>query len=254
VALLGNYSALNKNAGRLRAGTTTAGASAAQTFGNFGKNGAILNFALQDGTAVRYQVGFPWGYGGDGWKLPITRGGINGKKADISLAATGTGNKAVAIIGNSTITINASGTGGLVMLAVGSAVITISASGAISGYVLATGSAEVTFAGSATATAYGWLVGGGVLAISGSGVPLGLGWMEGTTDYTTVLTAPTIAAAVWDVLQADMNNSGTAGAALLAAGSAGDPWATLLENYTDDATFGSYVKKLLKTGEFLALK
>ena len=252
--LLGNYSALNKNAGRLFSGSAAAGASAAQTFGNFRRNGAILNFALQDGTAVRYQVGFPWGYGTDGWKLPIRRGGINGKKADLALSATGTGNKAVAIVGSSTITINASGTGGLVMLAVGSAAVTLSASGAISGYVLAEGSAAVTFAGSATPTAYGWLVGEGILTIDGSAPPFGKGFMEGTTEFTTELTAPAIAEAVWDVLQSDINNAGTAGAAILAAGSAGDPWASLLANYTDDATFGAYVKKLLKTGEFLALK
>lgn len=42
------------------------------------------------------------------------------------------------------------------------------------------------------------------------------------------LTVDNVGAAVWAALQTEINDSGTAGAALLAAGSAGDPWSTIL--------------------------
>lgn len=44
----------------------------------------------------------------------------------------------------------------------------------------------------------------------------------------TGLTTSNVGAAVWAALQTEINNAGTAGAALLAAGSAGDPWSTTL--------------------------
>jgi hypothetical protein len=44
----------------------------------------------------------------------------------------------------------------------------------------------------------------------------------------TGLSTSNVGQAVWDALQVSINNPGTAGAALLAAGSAGDPWSTLL--------------------------
>lgn len=44
----------------------------------------------------------------------------------------------------------------------------------------------------------------------------------------TGLTTSNVGAAVWAALQTEINNAGTAGAALLAAGSAGDPWSTIL--------------------------
>lgn len=44
----------------------------------------------------------------------------------------------------------------------------------------------------------------------------------------TGLTTSNVGAAVWAALQTEIKNAGTAGAALLAAGSAGDPWSTIL--------------------------
>jgi hypothetical protein len=69
-----------------------------------------------------------------------------------------------------------------------------------------------------------------------------------------VITPQTVAAAVWNALAAAYNEDGTMGKALSAAGSAGDPWSGLLANYNDDTTFGAFVKKLLSTGKFIALK
>jgi len=68
------------------------------------------------------------------------------------------------------------------------------------------------------------------------------------------LTAQDCAKAVWEALQSEINKPGTAGAALLSAGSAGDPWQTLMSAYNDSNTFGGFVQKLLTTAKFLGLK
>lgn len=69
-----------------------------------------------------------------------------------------------------------------------------------------------------------------------------------------IVTPQSCAEAVWNALAAAYDNEGTMGKALSSAGSAGDPWTGLLASYNDDATFGAFVKKLLTTGKFIALK
>ena len=71
---------------------------------------------------------------------------------------------------------------------------------------------------------------------------------------TGVMTEATISAAVWNSVIANYQSTGSTGKALSSAGAAGDPWTALLASYTDDATFGAFVKKLLTTGKFIGLK
>jgi len=74
------------------------------------------------------------------------------------------------------------------------------------------------------------------------------------TSAGDLVTAASCAAAVWNAIAAAYIEDGTMGKALASASSAGDPWNGLLANYTDDATFGAFVKKLLSTSKFIALK
>ena len=74
------------------------------------------------------------------------------------------------------------------------------------------------------------------------------------TSAGELVTAQSCAIAVWNALAASYNVDGTMGKAVNSAGTAGDPWTGLLENYTDDATFGAYMKKLLTKLDFLTLK
>jgi hypothetical protein len=60
--------------------------------------------------------------------------------------------------------------------------------------------------------------------------------------------------AVWSASATKYNDPGTMGKAMNSASSAGDPWSSLLANYTDNATFGGFVKKLLTVAKFLGLK
>ena len=68
------------------------------------------------------------------------------------------------------------------------------------------------------------------------------------------LTPEGIRDAVWNAILADYQSTGSTGKALASAGSAGDPWSGIMASYTDDATFGAWVKKLLSTNKFIALK
>lgn len=59
------------------------------------------------------------------------------------------------------------------------------------------------------------------------------------------LSTANVGAAVWSALQAQINNPGTAGAALLAAGSAGDPWSTALPGAYGAGTAGAMLSALI---------
>jgi len=168
--------------------------------------------------------------------------------------ATGTLIIGSLVDGTIAIVIDGSATGMLTLGAAGLATITIETNGAILGHVPAAGSAPILIGVIADLTSLGWLAGNGPIEIGGTMQSYAIGWLEGSTEDKGTLTTANIATAVWEALQSEINDPGTAGAALLAAGSAGDPWTTLMAGYTDDATFGAFVKKLLTTGKFIALK
>jgi hypothetical protein len=225
------------------------------------------------------KAAIPNGFGvGSAWMLPKVVGGMVSRKlARVTVealgsaalgsliftsscvigldgAATGTLIVGSLIDGTTAIVIDGSAVGRMTLGAVGEATITIETNGAILGHVPAEGSTAILLGAIADLNALGWLAGNGPLGLDGTLQTYAVGWMEGSTQDKGTLTTTNIATAVWDALQANINTSGSAGAALLAAGSAGDPWSTLLANYTDDATFGAYMKKLLSTGQFIALK
>lgn len=60
----------------------------------------------------------------------------------------------------------------------------------------------------------------------------------------TGLSTANVGQAVWSALQAAINNPGTAGAALLAAGSAGDPWSTALPGSYPAGSAGALLSAL----------
>lgn len=58
------------------------------------------------------------------------------------------------------------------------------------------------------------------------------------------LTTANVGAAVWAARQLDINDLGTAGAALLAAGSAGDPWSTEIPGSYEGTQAGNILKQI----------
>jgi len=192
-----------------------------------------------------------------GGEAEVTVGSlIFGQSCVVSLDGLATGTLIVGslIDGTTAIVIDASAVGIMSLGAAGEAAITIESNGAILGHVPAAGSSAILLGAIAELNALGWLAGNGPITLNGTLQSYAKGWLEGSTEDRSSLTPGIIAAAVWDELQAAHQIDGTAGKALASASSAGDPWSGLLANYTDDETFGAFIKKLLTTGKFLALK
>ena len=85
--LRGNGTYLNLNAGRLRGG-----GAAPISQGNYQKVGAWRAVALPDGgTAGLPLIGYPTGYSGEGWFMPITGGDLTSLyNTDFSFTPAGT--------------------------------------------------------------------------------------------------------------------------------------------------------------------
>lgn len=168
--------------------------------------------------------------------------------------ATGTLIIGSLIDGTIALVVDAAAVGRMSLAAAGEATISIDSSGAILGRVPAAGSIPIMIGAVADLAGRGWLAGNAPVELDGTLESYAVGWLKGSTEDTSTLTAANIAAAVWEALQSEINAPGTAGSALLSAGSAGDPWATMMAGYTDDATYGAFVKKLLTTAKFIGLK
>ena len=239
VALIGNYSVLNKTCGRWLAGNSTAHASGVGT--NTGTKSSIMKysdwrkFSQQDNsgqttvTLVK-TAAKPRGYYPQGaYALPSKAGemaawvqGGNTVTASMLLGKLMT----AALTGNGA----ASGTAGLVI----SMIANLTANGALTGTaalrlnmladLIANGDVDGTLTGIASLTAA--LTGNGTAAGS---TMTGIGYMYADISSAgAALTAAAVAAAVWDETLASHTNPGSTGEALAAAGSAGDPWITTL--------------------------
>lgn len=92
----------------------------------------------------------------------------------------------------------------------------------------------------------------GAAAIMAS--PYAQAFMTSSISSSSILSPENLASSVWNAMIANYQTVGTTGKALTSAGSAGDPWASLLASYSDDETFGAFVQKLITTAKFLALK
>lgn len=83
MALIGNYSVLNKTPGRWLAGNSTAHASQVGQGAhlgcrsNWGNTGARRNMAFKEGVSVLELLAIPSGYGGAAILMPIKAGGIS---------------------------------------------------------------------------------------------------------------------------------------------------------------------------------
>lgn len=78
--------------------------------------------------------------------------------------------------------------------------------------------------------------------------------VEEHDQLMTLPNAETIEGSVLDAQTSGHVAAGTVGKAISSAGAAGDPWGVDMITYTDDATFGAFVKKLLSLDNFMALR
>ena len=223
MALIGNRSILHNSPGRFLSGT------AGTLRSGFNKPGMAANrFEQMDDLSGAIPAGH---LSPSAWALPRTGGGMSSRNACvITFTASGEGAAGLGGVGSSTITFTASGTGGLIAGAVGNATITFSAAASISGTVSAVGSSAIVFTASAAIGALGYMVGQSSTVFSGTLTPYGIGHMVGSTVDLTELTASSVATAVWAAVATANNDAGTMGEKLNDAGSAGNPWATVIES------------------------
>lgn len=143
----------------------------------------------------------------------------------------------------------------LVVSATGSTSITITVTGSAAAVLQAAGTADVTFTvGPATLGAESGVFGNTTITFVASATPKALGNLEGAITPYTELSPQNLAAAVWQALAAEYNDSGTMGNKLNLAASGGVDYDTLAQYVWQ------YVNRTLTGGsaltlpEFLALK
>lgn len=241
MALIGNRSVLHKSPGRFLSGTI-----ASIERSNFGKAGML---------AGRFEslspifAAIPTGHlSPSAWALPRTAGGLSAINEAGATLSAGDLNLAEGrnIAGDTTFAFAlADADLQLVVSANGTATFTFTQSGALAGALQAVGAATATFTVStATLGAIIDAIAAASFSLTGSATARATGELAGDITPFTELSPQNLAAAVWGALAAAINEPGTAGAALLAAGSAGDPWGTPLPGAYAAGSAGALVGAL----------
>lgn len=236
MALIGNYSVLSKGVGVQLGGVGFTGFK-----GEFNKSGAMRNFYAGWASEVNVtdRSGFPNGYRASyTWVIPIKEGGLS---IYFGIGGDGTiepSNLAGGLNTDSTII----GVGDIIsanLALIVSAVSTIIGSSNFSADIIGKLEASATLAGSgdlegalgALADAVATIVGDSDLSV----IPSATGFISADITNTSELSPQSLAAAVWNSVASAFNLSGTMGNKLNSAGSAGDPWGTILPNgYTGE--------------------
>jgi hypothetical protein len=170
------------------------------------------------------------------WLMPQKPGGLASRNATtINLTQTGLAVLGLPATGSTTITFDATGTGGLIAGATGTATITFSQTGVLASVATISGSTTITFTPTALLGALAGLSATGTITLTPTAISYAVGYMSGLSTNETEFSASNLANAVWQALAASYNDSGTMGAKLNSAASAGDPWSTSLPGtYTGD--------------------
>ena len=172
-------------------------------------------------------------------------GGMSSRgNTDIDLSSSGYAVLGLPASGSATITISADGTGGLIVSGSGSATISIDASGTLLSIASASGSATITLSTSAAIGALAGMSGSATITMDASAVSYAIGYLSGTSSNESEFSPDALARAVWDAVASDFNTAGTMGEKLNDAGSAGNPWASLLASNNSAGSFGEFVQSL----------
>ena len=241
MALIGNRSVLHKSPGRFLSGTVASIERSA-----FGKPGML---------AGRFEslspifAGIPTGHlAPSAWALPRTAGGLSAINQAGATLTAGALNLAEGrnIAGDTAFAFAlADADLQLVVSATGNATFTFTQSGALAGALQAVGAATATFTVSAaTLGAIIDAIAAASFSLTGAATPRAVGTLAGDITPFTELSPQSLASAVWGALTTAINEPGTAGAALLAAGSAGDPWGTPLPGAYAAGSAGALVGAL----------
>jgi len=123
-------------------------------------------------------------------------------------------------------------------------ILTFTGTATIAGVTQMIGASTITFTPDGSLSLNIPIEGAGSWAITGTADMKGRLSMIGEWTPYTELSPENLAIAVWGISQGNIDNVGTAGKALLAAGSAGDPWSTEIPGtYTGDQA-GAILQKV----------
>ena len=259
MALIGNYSVLNKTNTRYSNGTSTAGAYAGNTRSNW--NNPTQHYAkVRNSFPARSSI--PSGYNvGEAYTMAVKSGGlssftqINGTGSLVASAILARLSEAtLAGIG----TISTAELGSIVqaetaMAGVGSITASLGILTNMTASLAGIGSVSANL--SAIAKLNCALAGVGSISANLKGNnALSATIVIGGTGYLSNDDTARLADAVWDELTADHQIAGSTGEALADAGAAGNPWSADLASNNTAGTFGAFVQKLLTVAKFLGLK
>lgn len=182
------------------------------------------------------------------WNAPIVVG-------EMALRSDSSGGLAAGLIPSYPMSVDLTGSGDLdatAALAVAMA-IALTGSGTLTATIEGRLNASVDMTGSGDLAADLAALGNMVVAMTGSGdldaTIAAYGNMAIDIVVTgTGLTIENVASAVWDAVAANHTTTGSTGAALAAAGSAGDPWSTALPGAYGSGTAGKLIGDLLASG------
>lgn len=179
------------------------------------------------------------------WQMPQKAGGLashNNTKLTFSDAANAV--MGFPATGSTTLTFTVDGTGGLIVSGSGSATLTFTPTATLLSIAAASGSSTITFAPAANIGALAGLTGSATLTFTPTAINYAIGYLSGTSTNETEFSAEALAAAVWEAAASSFNTAGSMGEKLNDAGSAGNPWASLLVDNTTVGSFGEFVQAL----------
>ncbi len=241
--LIGNYSVVNKHPGRTFTSPTVYNNAEIKT----GSRRSMFSGATGGSNYMNRSSGTPTGYRAPySWNMAQVSGGLGS-----FTLVSGVGSASANLAGGLNAEAGLTG-GGFISIAnlslVLSAVALIQGSGTFSASISGKLEASITLAGSGNFVASITALGNAIALMSGTGSMSNS--ITATADITATLTPFTdlspenLARAVWEALAADFNTAGTMGNKLNSAGSAGDPWSTILPgSYTGDQA-GAIVDRL----------
>jgi hypothetical protein len=229
IVLIGNYNVLSKHPGRsLGGGAQGEGMNRGESNKSSMARGAFTNAAWQA------KSGVPDGYRAPyAWVLPKKAGGLSARNnlsgaGALSLTMARGLNGAAGLTGAGSL----SGTAALIV----SLVAAVTGSGTItSASAIAFLNLAANLAGAGNITASIKAIGHALAALSGSGTATSTIRATGalTADIAVtgdLLNSANVGAAVWSAIATANNEAGTMGEKLNDAGSAGNPWATVIES------------------------
>ena len=248
MALIGNYSVLNKSAGRFIGGLTIA-----QNRSNFNTNASFKNSYTHFGKLAAYPSGYypPYAY-----SMPMSTGAMSSFTQSYSFITPTVnlaGGRNLEFLAASTI-INVNAELQQIVTFIASSLMTLSTSADINASVNMQASAVLQLTTVANIQAIIDVLASSSMTITPNVLLTALAHMNAEAGGPTPLSPEGLANAVWDKILADHQITGSTGKALSDAGGAGNPWSADLSTNNTAGTFGALVQKLLTVAKFIGLK